>query len=146
MVDGDYRGIYVFMEKIKRGSGRVNIPKIGNSDISGDAVTGGYIFSLDKQPDGWFSTYVTPGSTIGSVRQFSYVYPKLSNIVPEQKDYLKSYVDSFENALAGPLFQDPEKGVRKFAQLSSFIDYLIVNEISRNVDGYRLSTFFLQRS
>lgn len=27
VVNGDYRGVYVFMEKIKRGSGRVNIPK-----------------------------------------------------------------------------------------------------------------------
>ena len=62
VVNGDYRGVYVFMEKIKRGSGRVNIPKIAATDISGDEVTGGYIFSLDKQPDGWFSSYATPGS------------------------------------------------------------------------------------
>src|SRR4030095_12823690 len=82
VVDGDYKGIYVFMEKIKRGSGRVNISKMGVTDISGDEVTGGYIFSLDKQPDGWFSSYVTPGST--DKRQFSYVYPKLENIVPQQ--------------------------------------------------------------
>jgi hypothetical protein len=142
VVDGDYKGVYVFMEKIKRGSGRVNISKMSTSDINGDEVTGGYIFSLDKQADGWFSSYVAPGSTNGSKRQFSYVYPKIENIVQQQQDYIKSYVDSFENALAGPQFQDPLTGVRKFADIPSFIDFFIVNEISRNVDGYRLSSYF----
>jgi CotH kinase protein/Secretion system C-terminal sorting domain len=142
MVNGDYKGIYVFMERIKRGSGRVNIPKLNTTDIAGDAVTGGYIFSLDKEPNGWFSSYATPhATTSNNKRQFSYVYPKPENIVQAQKDYLKSYTDSFENALAGPNFQDAANGVRRYADINSFIDYFIVNEISRNVDGYRLSTY-----
>ncbi len=139
VINGDYKGIYVFMERIKRGSGRVNIAKMSNTDVSGDAVTGGYIFSLDKEPNGWFSSYATPNSAFK--RQFSYVYPKPENIVQAQKDYIKNYVDSFENALAAQNFQHKTNGVRKFAELSSFIDYFIVNEVSRNVDGYRLSTF-----
>ena len=141
VVNGDYRGVYIFMERIKRGSGRVNIAKMGATDISGDAVTGGYIFSLDKEPNGWFSSYPTPQSPTNNRRQFSYVYPKPENIVPEQQAYLKSYVDSFENALSSSNFQDPAIGVRQFADIPSFIDYFIVNEVSRNVDGYRLSTY-----
>jgi hypothetical protein len=142
MVNGDYKGIYVFMERIKRGNGRVNIPKLNTTDIAGDAVTGGYIFSLDKEPNGWFSSYTTPNAaTSNNKRQFSYVYPKSENIVQAQKDYLKSYTDSFENTLAGPNFQDAANGVRRYADINSFIDYFIVNEISRNVDGYRLSTY-----
>lgn len=142
MLNGDYKGVYVFMEKIKRGSGRVPIAKMANTDISGDALTGGYIFSLDKEPNGWFSSYVAPNSTNNNKRQFSYVYPKPENIVSEQQNYLKNYVDDFENALAGPNFQDPVNGVRKYANIGSFIDYFIVNEVSRNVDGYRLSSYF----
>jgi hypothetical protein len=142
VINGDYKGIYVFMERIKRGSGRVNITKMATTDIAGDAVTGGYIFNLDKEPNGWFSSYGTPNSSNQSKRQFSYVYPKPENIVEAQKTYLKSYVDSFENVLAGINYQDKINGVRKFADISSFIDYFIVNEVSRNVDAYRLSTFF----
>jgi hypothetical protein len=141
IVNNDYRGVYVFMERIKRNAGRVNITKMAKTDISGDAVTGGYIFSLDKEPNGWFSSIKPPNAQNNNTRQFSYVVPKGADIVPEQKTYLKSYVDSFENALQGPDFQDPEKGVRKFADMGSFMDYFIVNEISRNVDGYRLSTY-----
>ncbi|NJO25689.1 MAG: hypothetical protein HC867_07905, partial [Bacteroidia bacterium] len=81
-------------------------------------------------------------SSNGAKRQYSYVYPKVENIVQQQKDYLKSYVDSFENAVASPGFQDPARGVRKFADLSSFVDYFIVNEVSRNIDGFRLSAYF----
>lgn len=141
VLNGDYRGVYVFMERIKRNSGRVNIPKMAKTDINGDAVTGGYIFSLDKEPNGWFSKYPTPNSTNSAKRQFSYVYPKAEDIVADQKAYLQAYVDSFENVLASAQFQDPVNGVRRFADLNSFMDYFIVNEVSRNVDGYRLSTY-----
>lgn len=140
VVNGEYKGVYVFMEKLKRASGRVNITKMAATDISGDALTGGYIFSLDKEANAWYSSYTAPYGTFRP--QFSYVFPKPENIVQQQKNYLKSYVDSFENALAGPKFQNPVNGVRKFADIPSFIDYFIVNEVSRNVDGYRLSSFF----
>ncbi len=136
-----YVGVYIFMEKIKRDVGRVNISKLGSKDISGDALTGGYIFSIDKEADGWFSKYLTSGSNNPYI-QFSHVYPKLEDINQTQKDYIKSYVDSFENALYGSSFQNPTIGFRRYADEGSFIDYFIVNEISRNVDGYRLSSYF----
>jgi CotH kinase protein/Secretion system C-terminal sorting domain len=142
MIDGDYKGIYVFMEKIKRNSGRVNVPKMSTTDIAGDAVTGGYLFSIDKDADAWFSGYPTNFSSSGQRIQYAYVYPKVEDIVTEQKNYIKNYVDSFENILHGPQFQDKETGWRRFADEASFIDYFIVNEVSRNVDGYRLSSYF----
>jgi hypothetical protein len=141
VVDNDYKGIYLLVEKIKRNTARVNISKLLITDNSGDELTGGYIFSLDKQPNGWFSSYPTPGALNYNTRQFSYVYPKAADITSAQKTYIKSAVDEFENVLAGTDFQDPGKGTRKYADLNSFIDYFIVNEISRNIDGYRLSTY-----
>lgn len=142
VINNDYKGVYVFMERIKRNAGRVNITKMAKTDNTGDAVTGGYIFSLDKEPNGWFSPIKPPNATNNSTRQYSYVVPKIEDISAEQKAYIRSYVDSFEYALQGPKYQDPVEGVRKFADLSSFMDYFIVNEVSRNVDGYRLSSFF----
>lgn len=141
IVDNDYKGIYLLVEKIKRNAERVNISKLLTTDNSGDELTGGYIFSLDKQPNGWFSAFPSPGALNYNTRQFSYVYPKIADITSSQKTYIKSAVDEFERVLAGPDFQDPGKGTRKYADLNSFIDYFIVNEVSRNVDGYRLSTY-----
>jgi CotH kinase protein/Secretion system C-terminal sorting domain len=141
VLNGEYVGIYLLMEKIKRNDGRVKISKIGKTDISGDKLTGGYIFSIDKQADGWFSAY-NAGAFLNAPVQYSYVYPKLSSIVQEQKDYIKSYVDSFETSLKSSGYQDTVSGWRHFADESSFIDYFLVNEVSRNVDGYRLSSYF----
>lgn len=142
VINGDYKGIYVFLEKIKRGSGRVPVSKIATSDVTGDAVTGGYIFSIDKEADGWYSSVYPPYGSTGQNIRFSYIYPKLSSIVTAQQNYLKSFVDSFETALKSEQFQDKQTGWRKYADQGSFIDYSIVNEISRNVDGYRLSSYF----
>ena len=142
IINGDYKGIYVFMEKIKRNSGRVNIPKLNTTDIAGDAVTGGYIFSIDKDADAWYSAIKPNSAGVNPSIRFSYVYPKITAIVTEQKNYIKSYVDSFEKVLNSSDYQDKQRGWRKFADENSFIDYFIVNEISRNVDGYRLSSYF----
>lgn len=144
VINGEYRGIYILSEKIKRNKNRVNIPKMSDSDISGDAVTGGYIFKIDKATgsggDGWTSKYP---SAYNPDRQiyFLYEYPKEKNIVQAQKDYIKNFVDTFETALKGSAFTDPVKGYRPLADVNTFIDYFLVNEISKNVDGYRISTF-----
>jgi CotH kinase protein/Secretion system C-terminal sorting domain len=141
LINGDYKGIYILMEKIKRNSGRVNISKINTTDITGDAVTGGYIFSIDKDADAWYSSYLPPFGTTGQSIRYSYVYPKITAIVPEQRSWLKSYVDSFESAFNSLQYQDKQNGWRRYADEQSFIDYFIINEVSRNVDGYRLSTY-----
>ena len=47
-----------------------------------------------------------------------------------------------EIALASETFQDSTLGYRRFLNTSSFIDFMLVNEINRNVDAYRISTYF----
>ena len=141
VVDNDYKGIYVFMEKIKRDSGRVAISKLGPNENSGDALTGGYIVSIDKGANGWYSSIPPSQSTLGQRIQFNYVYPQIDSITLYQRNYIKSYVDSFEQALHSPAFQHPQNGWRRYADEASFVDYLIVNEVAKNIDGYRLSTY-----
>ncbi|MDC0204689.1 CotH kinase family protein, partial [Flavobacteriales bacterium] len=51
------------------------------------------------------------------------------------------YIDSFEYALNGPNFADTSIGYSKYIDVNSFIDLYIINELSRNIDGYRLSTY-----
>lgn len=142
VLNGQYQGIYTVMEKIKRDSGRVSIAKLNTIDISGDELTGGYIVKIDKTTgnsnSGWTSNY---SSTVGSAINFLYHYPSQNNIVPQQSAYIQAYVDSFETAINGANFTDPLIGYRKYTVPETFIDFLILNEISKNVDGYRLSTY-----
>ncbi|MCG3121228.1 MAG: hypothetical protein ALAOOOJD_04234 [bacterium] len=144
VLNGDYKGVYVFMEKIKRDKNRVNITKIGAGDISGDAVTGGYIIKIDKLEgeniQGWYSQFPPyPGA-----RQriyFQYDYPKQDDMVAQQKTYIQSYMYAFEGLMTGPDYADPQNGYARYLEVASCVDVFILNEISRNVDGYRLSAF-----
>ena len=48
IINGDYRGLYLLAEKIKADDNRVNITKIGVSDIYLPELSGGYIIKADK--------------------------------------------------------------------------------------------------
>ncbi len=144
VLNGDYRGVYILMEKIKRDKHRVNIAKLKPDEISGDDLTGGYIVKIDKlageNVGGWHSIFPPyPNSTHRIFYQ--YHYPKPDEIVDEQKQYIQNYIFDFEKTMFSPQYQDPVKGYYSKVDLQSFVDYFILNEISRNVDGYRLSAF-----
>lgn len=143
VIDGEYQGIYVLGERIKRGADRVPIASISPDDTTGAELTGGYIFKIDWEDPGdigWNSNY--PAVNAGWPLRYLFEYPRPENTHPAHIDYLKSYVDSFENVMKAPLFADPVLGWRQFADEDSFIDYIILSELTKNVDGYRLSTFF----
>jgi len=139
-----YQGVYILMEKIKRDDNRVRIAKLNPWDTAGVELTGGYIFKIDKNTGsgggGWSSMFNMPASS-NSKHFFQYHYPKETTIQPQQAAYIKKFVDSFEIALAGINYQDKTSGWRKFANEKTFIDYMLLNEISKNVDGYRISTY-----
>ena len=46
-----------------------------------------------------------------------------------------------EDALTSGNFKDIDEGYQKWIDVNSFVDFFILNEISKNVDGYRLSTY-----
>ncbi len=143
VLDGQYLGTYVFTEKIKRDNDRVDIAKLDTDDLAGDSVTGGYIVKIDwaqgNNSVAWNSQYPPPNAPGNEVIEFIYDYPE--DPAPQQRNYIEAYIDSFETALIGPQFTDPVLGYAQYIDQRSFIDFLIVNEMGRNVDGYRLSTF-----
>lgn len=145
VINGEYQGVYVLMEKIKRDNNRVDIAKLQATDIAGDELTGGYIIKVDKSTgsggQGWTSTFAPDTAPGGQTIYFQYDYPSDITIVPQQAAYIQAYVDSFETALAGPNFADTSIGYPHFIDVNSFIDYFLLNEMSKNVDGYRLSTY-----
>ena len=146
-LNDQYDGVYVLTEKIKRDKNRVDISKLNADENSGDDLTGGYIIKIDKTGGaasglGWSSSFRPPNATQqNQIIHFQYHYPKDDQISIQQQQYIQKYVNDFENALAGPDWKHQKFGYRNFINVESFIDYAIVNEISRNVDGYRLSTF-----
>ncbi len=148
-MNGSYHGVYMVIEKIKRDSNRVDINKLKPDEISGDNLTGGYIVKVDKTWDLTTNEYFTSYPSIvypnSRYYNFTYVYPKSTDIVPAQKTYIRNYITSLENILNGDIFKDPIYGFRKYMDMNSFIDFQIMNELVNNVDGYRYSTFFYKK-
>ncbi len=143
LVDSAYKGIYVFGEKIKQGNNRVNIAKLTAADTMGDNLTGGYILGQNYwDASNSFQSNYSPIDHPGFDVHFLYEYPKPATIHSIQKTYIASYVDSMETALYSASFADTTIGYRKYLDIKSFIDYFLVNELSRNNDGFKKSVFF----
>ena len=144
ILNNDYRGIYLFGEKIKIGKGRTSLAKLTEKDLSGDLVTGGYIFKTDYD-DGvgtyWTSNY-SPINKPGAKPKFVYHDPKAEELTVEQKTYIAGYVNALETALYSTNFKDPATGYRAYLDVNTFVDYFILEEVARNVDGYKKSRFF----
>lgn len=143
-LNGQYMGIYVMMERLKRDKNRVNITSIKKTDVLGDAVTGGYILKIDKTSGSSSRSWRSPygAGLFKRALDIQIDRPKPEDLADEQFQYIKKYVTDFEDALSGPNYTDPTNGWRKFADEDSFIDYLLLSEICKNVDAYRLSAYF----
>jgi hypothetical protein len=137
-LNDEYRGIYVLMEKIKRDGNRVDISKLNPDEITGDDVTGGYILKFD-----WFYT----GDNIGGFESefdnmiYNYHYPKPSDIVPEQEAYIEEYINEFETIMMGTDYTNDSTGYPSMMNVESFVDFILLQELAKNVDAYRLSTY-----
>ena len=141
VLDGDYRGVYILTEKLKRDKNRVDIAKLDSDDLAGDSLTGGYVLRIDwlDNPQGFESNMNAQG---GNPMFFQWYYPKASNILPAQSAYIKGYMDVFEEALFSATYINTV-GIRydHYIDLTSFVDFLLINEFSKNSDGYKLSSY-----
>jgi hypothetical protein len=125
IINGEFLGLYCILETIKRENHRVDIEKLTRTEISGNDLTGGYILKYDK-----------PYSRL------EIVYPKSDKIQPQQTAYITDYMSEYRQVLTGNGFLDPDLGYRRFICDTALVDYLIVNEITKNADAYKFSTYF----
>lgn len=144
-LNGIYIGVYSLMEKIKWGGDRVDVERMNETDNSGDDLTGGYLLKVDKETGGgveadWWSniTFFEIAREYG----FQYDRPLRSNITAQQENYIQDHVNAMEGIMIGANSGNPEHGYRKYFDLPALVDYTLLAELSRNIDGYRLSTYF----
>lgn len=131
VLNGDYRGVYVLMEKIKIDQNRLDLATLRPEDISGDELTGGYVIKVDWGGEGWDS----------HDKRFVYHHPQADRLQFEQKRYIREYITEFESVLESDNYRDKVTGYHQYLDVNSFIDFVLVNELAKNVDGMRISTF-----
>ncbi len=135
ILNGQYNGVYIFMEKIKRDSQRVDIAKLRSYMNSEPDISGGYILKIDKL-DAYDTYFYTSNGT-----ELVHVYPKGTEITLPQKNWITAYMNAFEAALLSTAFADPTNGYANYIDVASFVDHYILIEMTRNIDGFRISFY-----
>ena len=155
-IDGEYQGVYVFMDKVTQNKKRVNIKwdvkddtkrefilKFDKTDVadryedaSGDQKT----FESDMTGKTGISTYDTEVD-----QRFEIEYPEKEDIMDDGGYWSDVYsfvlgkVNEFESALSKGDFTT----VRSLINYESWADFFILNEFTKNVDAYRASCIFV---
>jgi hypothetical protein len=138
VLNGQYQGIYVLVEKIKPDKNRLNIVRMDSTDIEGEALTGGYIWAV-QQADGDDVVFLNSRRE-GNARVLK--YPKPDEVTPEQFEYIRQYEESFRNVMQSAGYNDPVNGYPATIDVSTFIDEIIIQEATANSDAYGWSSYF----
>ncbi len=137
-LNGNYDGTYLLVETVKIAPDRVAIAKLSPSDVAGDALTGGYLVEVDQRRDGLV------------------VYEGLEGTVPivlkepdppaaEQQDYIAGILQAAEQALFSADFADPAAGYAAHWDVDTLVDWYLVEEILKNVDGDFFSSCYVSK-
>ena len=155
-IDGEYQGVYVFMDKVTQNKKRVDVKwdvkddtkrdfilKFDKTDVadryedaSGDQKT----FESDMTGKTGISTYDTKVD-----QRFEIEYPEKEDIMDDGGYWSDVYsfvlgkVNEFESALSKGDFTT----VRSLINYESWADFFILNEFTKNIDAYRASCIFV---
>ena len=157
----DYVGLYVWTEKVKRDSGRLDFDR-----FAADATSGGWLLSINRMdalpvgepsatpqffhtpgPDGILQTPPnTSGQGDDTPRQYNafinFEHPNGYAINPTQRQSIEGWFAEMEDVLydrTAVAWNDPVDGYASYIDVDNFIDYFILHNLSKNADGLLLS-------
>jgi len=142
--NGKYYGLYILAEKIERGKNRLDIASAKNK--AGRPQECGYHLEIDRTSDPGFNSTRDIRNLLGNRESwrekvyYQYKYPKPEDITDEQLNFIRQRIDSFELIMERADFNDSIRGYPFFIDPHSVMGYMLAQELTRNVDGYRLST------
>lgn len=130
--DADYIGVYQLTEDIERGEQRVNIAPLGPEQNAAPAITGGYLLAWD----------VGEGNYLPRWTSIQVKYPKAPSRA--QMAWIDGAFTAFDQALKGPDSRDPVKGYAAHIDVDAWVNYILVEEFTFNLDAY-VRSFYLQK-
>ncbi len=123
-----YLGTYQLGEHIKIDENRVNV------------TDDGFILEVDAKAASEDITFQSPKGLVFNVKE-----PELE-MNGEAYNYIKQFVSDAENTLYGEDFLDETNGYRKYIDIPSFIDWYLVNEITKNNDAVLFTSCYMNLS
>lgn len=139
LINGEYKGLYILQEKIKSSTGRVNIVKINATDNTLPNLTGGYITKADKDTGG--DPIAWTMSSYSWATNFIHELPKPTAVTSQQNSYIYNQFLNLQNT-SNANNTNLETGYPSVIDIPTFIDFMLMNELASNPDGYQFSTFF----
>jgi hypothetical protein len=139
LTTGDYAGVYLLVETIKNHRHRLDLEQLDPDDLALPALSGGYIFKFELYAAGQ-TTLTCTGAEATCWRDLDLVDPEPPQ--PAQQTYITEYIQSFHDALNGAAYTDPAAGYAPYINPATFVDQIIINELTRNIDAYVRSQYF----
>tara|TARA_B110001469_G_C9648945_1_gene330158 strand:- start:6504 stop:9107 length:2604 start_codon:yes stop_codon:yes gene_type:complete len=141
VLNGEFQGLYILQEKLKADDNRININKIKDSHITLPKLTGGYITKTDKIEGEEVAAW-SMDNYGGYQSNFVHDVPKMSEVQPEQQEYIKGEFEALQEKVTAPSNSAITDGYPSIIDIPSFIDFILLNELASNVDAYEFSTYF----
>ena len=135
-LNNEYQGVYTLCEHKKVSKDRVDIDVVGENDNSGDAVTGGYYLEIEEQQDETTCWWTSMGVPM--------MFSDPEEPTAQQLAYVKDMFESFEQALWARNWSQTS-GYPKYIDVDSFVDYYIVQELTKNIDGNLRKSSFITK-
>lgn len=143
-VDGYYYGVYIMSERATKGKQRLNL-----DDPTADDLTGDFHVEIDRDDEEhYYTSKYHPVKTDGTEISGKYItyqykepeYDDFADLPSGVEQAIQTEINNMEDAFAADNYTDAANGYRKYIDVKSFIDFEIAQELSNNIDGYRLSS------
>ena len=119
-----YMGVYALTDHKEVSDKRLNL----NVAEENGAVEGDYFVELDFHYDEG-ERFMT------DLKQLPIMLKDPEEVTDEQFNFVKDFFNKAEAVLYSDKFTDPDEGYYKYIDINSFVDYFIVQELSKNCDG-----------
>ena len=136
-LNGDYMGVYVFTEKIKKDKGRVDLSKPTEENI-----TGGYLLEMINNRS--LKEDETHFKLEEAGKEIVVKYPKKGKTSEEELQYISGWFNGLDHALNSDPLQEGEDGYGYYIDIPSFIDQMLLSEAFNQLDAFCQSTYFFK--
>ncbi len=142
-LNGEYNGVYLLVERIDIEKSKVNI-----DEASAEDLTGGYLIEkdcagkIDLENDLWFNC---PYWANGGKDYFVMKAPEPDD--PELTAQMLAYLEEHMQRVHDCLINGSGEPYTQYVDPASWADFIIVQEVSKNIDGnFKTSCFMYKQS
>lgn len=128
-INNKYKGVYYLIEKIDKNKSKINFEK-----------DKGFLAQMNRPKEKEYGFYLKQNKS--SINYISIIYPSEKKLKSTDENLIKSQIFNIDS-----IFNYTEYLVNPwdYIDIQSFVNYFIINELSRNIDAYRLSTYMFNK-